>query len=347
MEAAMKPVDAYREGYEKARKDDAGGVLAEITMGILRDHPGGYFAAGYHDGAAGKKFAPPSEEVRKPAAELNPFDDKVAIKTVCPNCGALDWYEWKFLGKLTDPFCGHTWYAGSGTYSLMQLRAAFQAGSRFTKYLTSGISGEGAWIAKALGWVMGSLLGIGIRLEFGLLMTPIQAIVGLCQPQKSKADIISRSIFVGIFVVALGVFAYEIQQGTRVQPVITQQARVIQGSNNAPPRQKNVRAPQVAILGKWYPTESVPLAIRAGYVFLKAGKLLIVPYRDVDGSLRPDNTAMKGTWSIRANVLQLGANTFTIIRQTRDQLVLDSGAGSQIVFSRNAGRLTPFNAVLP
>jgi hypothetical protein len=194
---------------------------------------------------------------------------------------------------------------------------------------------------------MGTLLGIGIRLEFGLLMTPIQAIVGLCQPQKSKADIISRSIFVGIFVTVLGVVAYEIKQGSKVQAVITPQARVIQGSNSEPHRQNNTRAPQVAILGKWYPTESVPRAIRAGYVFLKAGKLLIVPYRDVDGSLRPDNTAMKGTWSIRANVLQLDANRFTIIRQTRDQLVLDSGFGSQIIFSRKAGRFIPFNAVSP
>jgi tetratricopeptide (TPR) repeat protein len=59
------PIDAYRAGYEKGRKDTLGGGLAELTMGMLRDDPGGHFAAGYRDGAAGKKFNPPSLEVRK------------------------------------------------------------------------------------------------------------------------------------------------------------------------------------------------------------------------------------------------------------------------------------------
>ena len=128
--------EAYRAGYEKGQKDGLGGALAEVTMGMLRDDPGGYFAAGQRDGAGGKKFNPPSDQVRKPAADINPFDDKVAIKTVCPNCGALDWFEWKFLGRLTDAICGHSWYAGSGTYTLMQIRAAFAAGGKGAKYLS-------------------------------------------------------------------------------------------------------------------------------------------------------------------------------------------------------------------
>ena len=135
-----QPIEAYRAGYEKGQKDTVGGVLAEITMGMLRDDPGGHFAAGYYDGRGGKKFSPPQAEGRKEAAELNPFDDKIAIKTICPNCGALDWFEWKFLGRLTDPICGHSWYADSGTYALIQVRAAFQFGRRFAKYMTSGIS---------------------------------------------------------------------------------------------------------------------------------------------------------------------------------------------------------------
>jgi hypothetical protein len=55
-----RAIDAYRKGYEKGRTDDLGGRLAEATMGIGRDDPGGHFAAGYYDGAAGKKFNPPS-----------------------------------------------------------------------------------------------------------------------------------------------------------------------------------------------------------------------------------------------------------------------------------------------
>lgn len=201
-------------------------------MGMLRDDPGGHFAAGYHDGAAGRAFNPPADNVREEAADLNPFDDRLAIKTVCPNCGAVDWFEWKFLGKLTDPVCGHTWYVGSGTYALIQIRAAFQFGRRFAKYITSGKSqsstsaGEAAvgWLAKGLFWTMGALLGIGMRLEFGLLMTPIQAIVGLCQSHKSKAEVISRSIVVGVFVVAIGSMAYLI--GHNSQAVVSARPRV-------------------------------------------------------------------------------------------------------------------------
>lgn len=54
------PIDVYRHGYERGRSDSAGGRLAEITMGMLRDDPGGHFQKGYGDGAAGRPFNPPS-----------------------------------------------------------------------------------------------------------------------------------------------------------------------------------------------------------------------------------------------------------------------------------------------
>src|SRR5437879_3379395 len=54
------PIEAYREGYEKGRSDSAGGRLAEMTMGALRDDPGGHVQRGYSDGAAGRPFNPPS-----------------------------------------------------------------------------------------------------------------------------------------------------------------------------------------------------------------------------------------------------------------------------------------------
>ena len=63
-----RPIDAYREGYEKGRHDSLGGRLAEVTMGMMRDDPGGYFAAGYHDGAGGKKFNPPAKRETKPGS---------------------------------------------------------------------------------------------------------------------------------------------------------------------------------------------------------------------------------------------------------------------------------------
>ena len=57
-----RPIDAYREGYEKGREDSLGGRLAEITMGMLRDDPGGPFRCPNHDGAAGNSFNPPSDD---------------------------------------------------------------------------------------------------------------------------------------------------------------------------------------------------------------------------------------------------------------------------------------------
>src|ERR1022692_3300555 len=73
--------------------------------------------------------APPP---KRPHAEeeLNPFDDKVAVRVACPKCGDIDWFEWKFLGKLTDPVCGHTWYVGSGFYTVMQMRAIVKTSTR-------------------------------------------------------------------------------------------------------------------------------------------------------------------------------------------------------------------------
>ncbi len=57
-----KALDAYREGYEKGTADTMAGNLGEAIMGLLRDDPSGYFAVGYHDGAAGDSFNPPTEE---------------------------------------------------------------------------------------------------------------------------------------------------------------------------------------------------------------------------------------------------------------------------------------------
>jgi len=71
-----KPIEAYREGYEKGRSDSAGGRLAEMTMGTLRDDPGGHFQKGYSDGAAGRPFDAPSIPQKSLAKGLIPkFSD--------------------------------------------------------------------------------------------------------------------------------------------------------------------------------------------------------------------------------------------------------------------------------
>ena len=68
------PIEAYREGYERGRSDSAGGRLAEVTMGMLRDDPGGHFQKGYSDGAAAKPFNAPSTPAPKrlPTSRLLP-----------------------------------------------------------------------------------------------------------------------------------------------------------------------------------------------------------------------------------------------------------------------------------
>lgn len=212
-----RPADAYREGYEKARQDDFGGVTGEVLLGMMRDDPGRYFERGYHDGRAGKPFSPPVE-VRKPPAAVNPFDKKTAIKTICPNCGALDWFEWKFLGRLTDPVCSYTWFAGSGTYAWMQLRAALLSGAETARHFTSGqpktnsslITEAGDWMFRCMIWLFGSILGMFVRLEVGLPMIPIQALIGLAHDPDKKHSY-NRYVALGLSAIAAIVITYAIR----------------------------------------------------------------------------------------------------------------------------------------
>ena len=249
------PDEAYGKGYEKGRKEGLAGNTAEAIFGMMKDDPGGHHAAGYRDGAAGKNFNPPSAQapVRKPAADVNPFDDKVAIKAVCPHCGALDWFEWKFLGRLTDPICGQSWYAGSGTYTAMQIRAAFAAGGKGAKYFTSGVSGgEGAWIARALGWFMGVLLGLAIRLEFGVLMIPIQALAGLFQAKKTSSDVAIRIVVLAVTLVGLGILVHEVQEASRRQ---LQPSQPVQNIQTPSPQNASTTNPAVGTVPLVRPSE--------------------------------------------------------------------------------------------
>jgi hypothetical protein len=187
---------------------------------------------------------------------LNPFDDKVAVRVHCPKCGALDWFEWKFLGKLTDPVCGHTWYVGSGFYIAMQLRAIVKTSARYAKHGTQGPSGEGAWIGKILGAFGSLVFGFCIRLEGAAFMIPIQAVVGLCQPNKEKSEVVSRSVVVGVFALTVGVGVFLLAAGgggfravhNSISPAGSSPLilAVLDLPDNAPNSQK--------ILGRWIST---------------------------------------------------------------------------------------------
>jgi hypothetical protein len=67
--AMSREFDTYADGYANGKKDTLGGMLAQVTMGMLRDDPGGFYTAGYRDGSAGKKFSPPAPTVKQPAAK--------------------------------------------------------------------------------------------------------------------------------------------------------------------------------------------------------------------------------------------------------------------------------------
>lgn len=64
-----KASDAYTAGYEKGKADSMAGNLEEAIAGLFRDDPGGYFAVGYHDGAAADTYSPPSEDDKEALAE--------------------------------------------------------------------------------------------------------------------------------------------------------------------------------------------------------------------------------------------------------------------------------------
>jgi len=116
----------------------------------------------------------------------------------------------------------------------MQIRAAFAAGGRFAKHLTSGVSGEGAWIAKALGWFMGVVLGLAIRLEFGVLMIPVQALAGLFQARKTTSEIVTRVAVLAVTLTGLGIAAYEMQHASRPQFQTSQPAAAAIGAPATP-----------------------------------------------------------------------------------------------------------------
>ena len=140
-------------------------------------------------GGTGLTLAVPPAPRPLARAELNPFDDKIAVRVSCPNCGDLDWFEWKFMGKLTDPVCGHTWYVDSALYTGQQFRAVFKAAGRSSKYMTAGLRiSNGAAVAKIAGWATGVTFGIAFRLPCAAIMIPLQAIVRTSSSRKLRTQ---------------------------------------------------------------------------------------------------------------------------------------------------------------
>jgi hypothetical protein len=93
------PIEAYRQGYERGRSDSAGGRLAEVTMGMLRDDPGGHFQKGYSDGAAGRPFSPPaSPATKRPTDGLIPKFSENPMGWFLAVCIVVEcWVLWQLI----------------------------------------------------------------------------------------------------------------------------------------------------------------------------------------------------------------------------------------------------------
>ena len=200
------PEEYYMEGYSEGCRNTLGDQMAHASFGYLRDDPHGHYAAGYRDAAAGHPIRIPAPTPTPKAEELNPFDEATAVRVACPRCGLTEWIRWKFLGKLGHAGCGYTWYARPSLYLRMQIRASFSAARKGIRYFNSGsTSGQGAWIASALGWFMGATFGFGFRFTYGLAMMPFQAIAGLLDSSDSQGSNvrIERFVILGVFLVVV------------------------------------------------------------------------------------------------------------------------------------------------
>ncbi len=100
--------------------------------------------------------------------------------TTCPNCGDIGLFRWDFLGRLTHD-CGAAWYVSTWAYLGRQISRSFGWGKAFAIATVSPDDDDsaGAVIAGLFMLLVGFLCGLAIRLPFGLLMTPIQAVVKL------------------------------------------------------------------------------------------------------------------------------------------------------------------------
>lgn len=121
-------------------------------------------------------------------AEGNAYSLKFALEkfllTECPKCKASGAFKWHFLGKLSHPDCGRSWFVGPCEYIVAQLKAVFRTGGEIAGSAISDAEKKGE--SGFAGMIFGFLMGVMIRLPFAILMIPIQAVVSLCQSNKDN-----------------------------------------------------------------------------------------------------------------------------------------------------------------
>jgi SH3 domain-containing protein len=121
-------------------------------------------------------------------AEGNAYSFKFALEKFllidCPKCRASGAFKWHFLGKLSHPDCGRSWFVGPGEYIVAQLKAVFRTGGEIAGSAISDAEKKGE--SGFAGMIFGFLMGVMIRLPFAIMMIPIQAVVSLCQSNKDN-----------------------------------------------------------------------------------------------------------------------------------------------------------------
>jgi hypothetical protein len=131
--------------------------------------------AAVYDYCRGREWLDPAiiEQFR----EQLPSRDKSVVTYVlenfepatCPACGLTAYFRFHFLGRFRHSTCSRSWYLTTGRY----------AGRQFRRALAAGVDMGGSPDEKAglLARMAAFLLGAWMRLAFGLLTVPLQALV--------------------------------------------------------------------------------------------------------------------------------------------------------------------------
>jgi hypothetical protein len=93
---------------------------------------------------------------------------------------------------------------------------------------------------------MGALLGVGMRLEFGLLMIPIQAAAALGQGKQRDSERITRLVVLGIALAAVIVGIHELRNVTAAPLSVPQPRAIVPASAPAQKKLKHKVAPLTA-----------------------------------------------------------------------------------------------------
>lgn len=104
------------------------------------------------------------------------------LETACQSCGASGHFRWHFLGRMSHPGCGWSWYADPGTYIVEQFRRSFRAGMEVGADAASDSRGGAS---GCLGGLFGFLIGSITRLTFAVFLLPVQAVVSLTQAKPA------------------------------------------------------------------------------------------------------------------------------------------------------------------